>query len=266
MHQVGHWVWNGIAARGGLETSFATRVFPLAGAEFDAAVEQEARRLEMRGVASATVRASYLTFMPLLWERRAIAAYVADYPELMAALPNIEDVDEAIAMATSDHGLDATEQRQLKELLTRFPDRTVLEVLARAHGRMADDEPDPEAARRRKEFAREILEDVAVREASVRSRSQDEPANTSPEATPAATDSSPSTSAPVALFTPAQERRVALGVVGGGLAALFLYGVWPTPWRYSTIATNGRQFPMRINRFSGRVEVNSGSGWKSWGR
>ncbi len=64
---------------------------------------------------------SYLKVMPLLWEREAIAAFVEQSPELMTALPNLEDAEEAVMVATMDYRMDESQQKQLPELLQTPP-------------------------------------------------------------------------------------------------------------------------------------------------
>lgn len=43
------------------------------------------------------------------------------------------------------------------------------------------------------------------------------------------------------------------------LALAFAYWVWPTPWRYDQF----RGTTARTNRFTGRVQVLTGSSWSS---
>ncbi len=170
MHSVGHWVWNGIAAHGGLETAFARHVFPMNGAAMMAALDGEASRLRQRGCDSSVIVA-YLTMMPLLWERRAIARYVGEHPELAGALPNVESVDEAVAIASLDHPLDESAQWRLAALLsepphapssTMRPARNPLEALARANERLAETEPNPELAAARRALVARLRESAST--------------------------------------------------------------------------------------------------------
>ena len=43
------------------------------------------------------------------------------------------------------------------------------------------------------------------------------------------------------------------------LALAFAYWVWPTPWRYDQF----RGTTARTNRFTGRIQVLTGSDWKT---
>jgi hypothetical protein len=43
------------------------------------------------------------------------------------------------------------------------------------------------------------------------------------------------------------------------LALAFAYLVWPSPYRYTSL---GGQYPVRVNRLTGRAEMLRGDGWQ----
>lgn len=121
MYQVPASAWNQVAKVGPLQTAFAKRLFRLNPAELSTALEQESDKLKKDGVTDPSVRSSYLQLAPLLWERAAIANAVEQSPGLAPALPNVEDVGEAVTLASQDRQLNARQQQQLSELLQREP-------------------------------------------------------------------------------------------------------------------------------------------------
>ncbi len=62
-----------------------------------------------------------------------------------------------------------------------------------------------------------------------------------------------------------RDRWMIVAIISACLLVGFAYTVWPTPYRYGTVSGAGRVYPMRIDRLSGEVEVNTGQGWRSWG-
>lgn len=121
MYQVAPPVWNQIADEQRLATPLAKKLFPLTGAALDKALEAESRKLEAQGVTSPSVRAAYLRLFPLLYERRAISAFLVDHPSYHQALPLMEDVGEALIAANNDSILSEHDQKQLRELLSKTP-------------------------------------------------------------------------------------------------------------------------------------------------
>ena len=120
MHQVSAEVWNRIAESQELVTQFANRVFPLPEKDQEVQLRHESRDLERRGI-PASVRAAYLLVMPLLWERAAISSFVAENPDLAPGLPNVEDVEEAVMLASRDLPLSESQQSELTKLLQAEP-------------------------------------------------------------------------------------------------------------------------------------------------
>lgn len=121
MHQVPSSVWNQIEQEQQLATPAAKRLFKLKGAAMDSALESESKKLEAQGVDSPSVRANYLRLWPLLFERKAIAGFLADHPNLAPAIPPMEDVGEALIAANNDSTLSEPQQQQLRTLLEHPP-------------------------------------------------------------------------------------------------------------------------------------------------
>ena len=115
MHQVSAAIWNRIAETQTLATEWAQQMFPLPEADLDKALEREEARVGAR--ANPHVAAAYLKIMPLLWERTAISSFLRENPNLRHALPTIEDLGEAMEIATRDFRLTAWEQVKLRALL-----------------------------------------------------------------------------------------------------------------------------------------------------
>jgi len=104
-----------------LATEWAELMFPLPDDVLMDALDREADRLMAEHKISPSLTLAYLKTMPLLWERKAIAAFVADNPALGGALPNVETVEEAIRIATLDHPITTREQDKLASLLMIQP-------------------------------------------------------------------------------------------------------------------------------------------------
>ena len=121
MHQLPARVWNAIAEEQPLTTAFASRLFPLSQPKLDSALEKETEKLKGNGVSDPLVRQAYLTMAPLLWENKAIQAFATDHPEHQAALKDVEEVNEAVLMASQDAPLSTSQQQQLRELLQTPP-------------------------------------------------------------------------------------------------------------------------------------------------
>jgi hypothetical protein len=121
MHQLPALIWNQIAAEQPLKTAFAKRLFPLSQEKLDAALELETARLKEQGVSDPLVRASLLLVGPFLWENEAIQAFAQDHPEHQSALPNLEESNEAVMMASGDSPLNTSQQQQLSRLLQTPP-------------------------------------------------------------------------------------------------------------------------------------------------
>lgn len=115
MHQVHSQVWNEIAKQP-LVSQLGKRVFHLPETEMDLELEKISTELDQAGV-PWEVRLAYATVAPLLAERQAIAMFMREHPEYQTALPNVEDVGEAVIMASMDRDLNEQQQAQLAGLL-----------------------------------------------------------------------------------------------------------------------------------------------------
>ena len=115
MYQVHSQVWNEIA-RQPLVSELGNRLFHLPETEMDRELEKLSAELKAQGM-PPEVRASYVSVAPLLAESQAIAVFTRDHPEYLAALPNVEDVGEAVILASMDRELSEQQQAQLAGLL-----------------------------------------------------------------------------------------------------------------------------------------------------
>lgn len=119
MHQAPAAIWNQIAETQTLATTWAEQMFPLPPEDLDLALQAEEERLtEQAG--SAKVAAAYLTVMPLVWEREAIAAFQAENG-MQASLPMIETAQEAVIVASKDFPMTQAEQKILHGMLQTAP-------------------------------------------------------------------------------------------------------------------------------------------------
>jgi hypothetical protein len=119
MHQVATRVWNEIGETVHLRTDWAKQIFPLPDDQMEKALSLEEKRLMQKD--RPIVVSAYLMVMPLLWERDAIAQFKAMNPNLMAALPEVESVQEAVMLASSEFPLDDSQQKRLAKLLQTPP-------------------------------------------------------------------------------------------------------------------------------------------------
>lgn len=118
MYQAAAPIWNALAETQPLQTEMAKRLFPLEQEALSKALEADHARLAAEvgeGVALA-----YQTVAPLLWERKAIAAFV-DRNGPNPALPEVLSIEEAVAIASMDHLLTSSEQKTLREKLRTAP-------------------------------------------------------------------------------------------------------------------------------------------------
>ena len=120
MYQAHASFWNRIAETQSLKTEWAKRMFSLTQDALLKALEQETEELK-KETTSNRVRLAYLEIMPLLWENEAISGFCLANPGLRAAMPQIESVPEAVAIADRDYPMTQSEQRELSALLTKGP-------------------------------------------------------------------------------------------------------------------------------------------------
>lgn len=120
MHQAPAAIWNEIAETQDLRTGWAEQMFPLPQEDLDRALANEAAKVaELAG--SEVVAAAYLAVMPLLWEAQAIRAWTQEAGP-NAALPPVETVAGALALAQGDYPLTPGEVGILRELLLVEPE------------------------------------------------------------------------------------------------------------------------------------------------
>lgn len=121
MYQATAKIWNEIADSQTLETDWAKQMFPLPPDDMLEALNREERRIAEEKDVPLRLATAYLLVMPLLWERRAIARYVASHPQAEAALPNVETVGEAVMLASKEYSITSQDQRQLAAMLVMPP-------------------------------------------------------------------------------------------------------------------------------------------------
>lgn len=119
MFQAPATIWNAVAETGPLRTPWAEQMFPLPQEMLDRALAAETERLRAE-TGSDLLPAAYLTVMPLLWEREAIAR-LAKRAGPVGSLPALETVDDALAVATGDFLLTQDEKAQLRRMLLIKP-------------------------------------------------------------------------------------------------------------------------------------------------
>ena len=120
MHQAPAAIWNRIAETQTLATEWAEQMFPLPAEEMEAALEAETDRLAAGAAGSDLVAHAYRVVMPLVWERKAIAAFQTENGP-MASLPVIETAQEAVIVASKDYPLTKAEQKTLSAMLRTAP-------------------------------------------------------------------------------------------------------------------------------------------------
>lgn len=115
MFQAPATIWNAVAEAGPLATDWAEQMFPLPQEMLDRALAAEVERLREE-TGSDLLPAAYLTVMPLLWEREAIAR-LTDKVGPIPSLPPVETVDDAMMVATGDFPLTPDEKATLRAML-----------------------------------------------------------------------------------------------------------------------------------------------------
>ena len=108
-------IWNEIAETEALRTAWAKKHLPMTEQEMEAAEEKEADELE-KSWPRLVVR-GFQDMRPLLLEREALRKWTREHPEYAAALPEVNSLEEAVAMAAMDWMYDETEKKQLRQLL-----------------------------------------------------------------------------------------------------------------------------------------------------
>jgi hypothetical protein len=135
MYQAPATVWNAIAASQPLTPAWAP-LFRASPARMGHLLSILQTNLEKHlAVTDAKVIRSFLLVAPLLSESEAISAYLeeADRPDLRAALPELNSINEAVILASNEFRLSQSQQEQLSQAL-----RVVLE---RPESVLPSDEP-----------------------------------------------------------------------------------------------------------------------------
>ena len=112
-------IWNEIAKTQELKTAWARMAFSLDPAKMAELEDQEFGKLKAKH--GAAIASAFLDLKPLLLERKAISAHLRKHPELNQALPEVNSISEAVALASMDRPLSRTEQKQLTALLQAIP-------------------------------------------------------------------------------------------------------------------------------------------------
>lgn len=121
MMQVHAEIWNEIAQTQPLETRWARQAFALDQEQLTALLEDWGNLLAKAGHSPGVVLA-YQVLTPLVIERRAIQAYLAETekPDLMGALPEINSPAEALTLAARDYKLTPRDLSDLEAMLKRL--------------------------------------------------------------------------------------------------------------------------------------------------
>lgn len=119
MYQAAAPIWNELAATQPLQTEMAKRLFPLPQEQLSAALEAEHAVLAEE-LGDPVVALVYQTVAPLLWERKAISAFVAKHGP-NPALPEVLSIEEAVQIGSMEHLLTVSEQKTLRERLRTAP-------------------------------------------------------------------------------------------------------------------------------------------------
>lgn len=118
MQQVPASVWNQIAQTQPLRNPSMQQLFPMSQQQLDDALSAQALTLESHGLTDSVINA-YQLMAPLLAENQAISAYInqTGHSDLRAALPEVLNAPEAVAIASQENPLSASEQSELLNLL-----------------------------------------------------------------------------------------------------------------------------------------------------
>jgi hypothetical protein len=129
MHQIAAAVWNEIARTQTLRNPSMQILFAMPQSKLTEALEAQAKVLEQNGQPDSVINA-YQTMAPLLAEHEAISSYInqMDNSDLRAAMPEVLNAPEAVAIASQEHPLSKDEQTQLLQLLQPLTPGTSLNV------------------------------------------------------------------------------------------------------------------------------------------
>lgn len=118
MHQVAAPVWNAIAKSQELRNPSLKILMAMPQQEMDEVLSAQAGQLEANGTPTSVVNA-YQQMAPLLAEHEAISSYInqTGNSDLRAALPEVLNAPEAVAIASLERPLSESEQETLLNLL-----------------------------------------------------------------------------------------------------------------------------------------------------
>lgn len=129
MYQVPTAVWNEVAKQPEMRIQAFKLIMSMTQDEMLEALNQQAEALAQNGVPDSVINA-YQTMAPLLAENEAISAYInkTDNSNLRAAMPEVLNAPEAVAIAEQDRPLSEAEQQLLLEMLTPLEPATSINV------------------------------------------------------------------------------------------------------------------------------------------
>lgn len=118
MQQVPASVWNQIAQTQPLQNPSMQLLFPMNQTQLDAALASQAQALAQAGQTDSVINA-YQLMAPLLAENQAISQYInqTGHSDLRSAMPEVLNAPEAVAIASQENPLNASEQKALLNLL-----------------------------------------------------------------------------------------------------------------------------------------------------
>lgn len=113
---VADFIWNDLAKTQSLRTPWARRAFALNNQQM--ADLEDADYLALKDRVGTAVASGFINVRPLFFENVAISRYVANHPELRAALPEIVTPEEGALIASMDNWfIQGEEKAQLAALL-----------------------------------------------------------------------------------------------------------------------------------------------------
>lgn len=118
MNQVAAAVWNAIASSQELQNPSFKILMAMPQDEMTQALEEQANVLEQNGTPASVINA-YQQMAPLLAENQAISAYInqTGNSDLRAAMPEVLNAPEAVAIASQERPLSRSEQATLLQML-----------------------------------------------------------------------------------------------------------------------------------------------------
>lgn len=118
MHQVAASVWNAIAKSQELRNPSFKLLMAMSQDKMTEALAGQATALEQAGHPASVINA-YQQMAPLLAENQAISSYInqTGNSDLRAALPEVLNAPEAVAIASQERPLSKNEQETLLQML-----------------------------------------------------------------------------------------------------------------------------------------------------